>query len=197
MKWDTTLKVKQSLSISSAARHPVLKAARDPSRADAAPRLTMRPLATHTVTKGFDFRSSIPHAPPPSPVSPRPDSEIPSSQPSSSGINITAPAVNTGSDTMDIDTSTVRTFPQTADIATMLACERVANEIARTKTLSKPPAVRKPRTCFKCRQPDCKGKRSAKSCQNACRDCGQRACRGRNSRHPTKPCHTAWEDTIR
>lgn len=72
-----------------------------------------------------------------------------------------------------------------------LASNRAREVIARPGTTKK---ERKKRTCPKCAKAECDGKKGASLCKNACRDCGQRSCRGRNSKAPTKKCDVAWND---
>ncbi len=170
--------MKQSLSISSAARHPITKAVRDPSCSDPAPRLTTHPPAPPAVNKGFCIPNNF-----------TPDNPTPPSLPAialapaaQSLLNISV--IPTGHDCIRTPSDTVA----------ILACQRVVNVVERMQPQQKPQAPRKPRTCFKCCQADCKGKKSAKSCQNPCRDCGQQTCRGRNSQYPSRRCHNAWID---
>ncbi|KAJ7435319.1 hypothetical protein FB451DRAFT_1464350 [Mycena latifolia] len=44
------------------------------------------------------------------------------------------------------------------------------------------------RPCFKCGQDGCKGSSRKNLCRNACADCKQLECEGRNGSHPTVPC---------
>lgn len=75
--------------------------------------------------------------------------------------------------------------------------------LARKRTLSASAAtgravkkIRKPRSCPKCgREEGCNGRQRASRCEYSCRDCGQKACRGRNSKRPGKPCWDAkWDE---
>lgn len=64
-----------------------------------------------------------------------------------------------------------------------------------TDSLSKPalpnPKKRKVRTCQKCGNETCNGRKEVKYCVNCCRDCGKNNCKGRDSKRPNKPC---WEN---
>ncbi|KAF8056942.1 hypothetical protein FPV67DRAFT_1637573 [Lyophyllum atratum] len=73
-----------------------------------------------------------------------------------------------------------------------------ADALARKRaadTLVGPPEKRprKPRTCRKCAVEKCPGRRNINLCKSQCRDCGNVACRGRNSKDPNKPCHRGWD----
>jgi len=70
-----------------------------------------------------------------------------------------------------------------------LARKRVADSLAEHVPVKK---ARKRRTCIKCAEPVCPGSQTVKNCQNPCRDCGEKSCRGRNSKKPMTPCHLAW-----
>lgn len=52
---------------------------------------------------------------------------------------------------------------------------------------------RKIRTCAKCHDPKCPGKRGHPGdCKGKCADCGRFECRGRNSKKPDKRCSEGW-----
>ena len=105
--WETKLNIKQSLSLTSAACHPILSRARDPSRSSAAAPLVNRPRTVPAATKGFNLAPlHVPSFPGPSN-----DMEMHPAQ----------------LDPMDVDYA--NTSPQT--ISSALVNRRVANDAAR------------------------------------------------------------------
>jgi hypothetical protein len=48
--------------------------------------------------------------------------------------------------------------------------------------------ARAEKKCWKCLQ-SCPGRGNKDICPNPCSDCGRMDCKGKNSRHPTWPCH--------
>ena len=66
---------------------------------------------------------------------------------------------------------------------------RVADSLAERLPAKK---ARKRRTCVKCAELLCPGSQTVKNCKSPCRDCGERSCRGRNSKKPSTLCHLAW-----
>lgn len=167
--------------MTSVIRHPIVKAARDPSRSTAAPTLSTRPLVLHKASKGFNL-------PPPQ------------CQPEQSGSCIPQPVALGMSDTgpwpMDLVAgSSTNTAPPT--IVKTLVHQRVAADVAKAQPLANPPKKqRKRRTCAKCATSDCSGSQSSAYCKNKCQDCGERNCRGRNSRKPGKLCSSPglWDN---
>jgi hypothetical protein len=54
---------------------------------------------------------------------------------------------------------------------------------------------RKTRTCAKCQSEKCPGNANRKWCKSVCFDCGQKSCRGRNTKQPRRTCKEAtWDD---
>ncbi len=93
-------------------------------------------------------------------------------------------------------TSTARSLlpPQNS---TEQQLEQLALMRAHNKAKAAEPAAKKtraPRSCPKCgRVEDCVGRQASKRCPYPCRDCGQKDCRGRNSKRKDKPCWEAWD----
>jgi hypothetical protein len=74
--------------------------------------------------------------------------------------------------------------------AEMLARQRVADSMAKSKPALAP---QKHRTCRKCAKLECPGSQKVSNCQDPCRDCRTINCRGRNSKHPEKTCYEGWD----
>ncbi|XP_006455796.1 hypothetical protein AGABI2DRAFT_76999 [Agaricus bisporus var. bisporus H97] len=63
--------------------------------------------------------------------------------------------------------------------------QRVATRLQKKTPINK---TRRPRTCKKCANPNCPGKRRVQDCRNPCQDCGKVDCAGRNSHKLHLPC---------
>jgi hypothetical protein len=76
--------------------------------------------------------------------------------------------------------------------------EYLARQRAQINSL--PPAQpdkkkRKTRTCAKCQSEKCPGNANRKWCKSACFDCGEKSCRGRNTKQPNRTCKEAsWDE---
>jgi len=79
----------------------------------------------------------------------------------------------------------------TRETVERLARKRVADSLAERQPAKK---VRKRRTCMKCAESTCSGSQTVKNCRNPCQDCRKTiGCKGRNSKKPLTPCHSAWD----
>lgn len=65
---------------------------------------------------------------------------------------------------------------------------QATNEMNSTVLPTLQKRLRKERKCWKCFAPNCPGIRSKGLCPNACTECGDKDCKGKDSRHPGKPC---------
>lgn len=198
--------------MTSATRRPVVAAAQDSSRSQAAPAHMTRPLKPHSVTKGLDTSSltrmdsltgpaTFKH----SPLLPA----HPSSQPSVQTVQTVQSSLVPSSEkpAMDIDRSQVATptghatgsnpSPPTIHETVMaLVDQRVTSNIENTKACSKQASAkpRKSRSCAKCGNVTCPGRQTRFNCGQPCQDCGQHECVGRNTKRPEKSCWSGWEN---
>jgi hypothetical protein len=168
--WQAQLNVRESMSITSTLRQPILKAARDPSRSKAAPTLPLRTLTPPIITRGFDI----------------PDTSSTSSRP------VEEP-VQQSSNTPALSTATPTT------IAAALARDRVVSAVTGMTVRPPQVKVRNFRTCMKCGRDahQCLGHADRKLCPRPCQDCGEMTCRGRNAKRPKRICKEGWEPTAR
>ena len=156
-------------------RIPLVNQLRDPQRSLQAPPVPQRSLQPLVVSQGFRTLPSLPPAP--------------FQQPTShyESMQMTGPIPQAG---QHADQGLIRATQGTrSSLYNQLSSDRA------WATMAKPPAVkqRKGRTCIKCADENCKGKKEAKLCPNVCRDCKKRMCKGRNSKAPTRTCDKAWE----
>ena len=169
--WQAQLNVRESMSISSTLRQPIIKAARDPSRSKDAPTLPLRTLAPSIITRGFNI---------PDTSSIITTSSRPAEEPAMGQL----PGPSTATST---------------SIAAALARDRVASAV--TDMAAQPPQVkvRNSRTCMKCGRDArwCLGHADRKLCPRPCQDCGEVMCRGRNAKRPKRTCKEGWEPTAR
>jgi len=77
-----------------------------------------------------------------------------------------------------------------ATLSSKASRKRVGEDL---KHAEPPHKIRKKRTCQKCGEEDCPGKKLVAYCRRPCQDCGKVACRGRNSKKPSVPCSRAWD----
>lgn len=171
--WQAQLNVRESMSMTSILRQPIMKAARDPSRSKDAPTLPLRTLAPPIITRGFNI---------PDTSSIITTSSRPAEEP-----------VQQSSDTPALSTAT------STSITAALARDRVASAV--TGMAVQPPQVKvcNSRTCMKCGRDahQCLGHADRKLCPRPCQDCGEMTCRGRNAKRPKRTCKEGWEPTAR
>jgi len=171
--WQVQLNVRESMSITSALRQPITKAACDPSRSKDAPTVPLRTLAPPIITRGFNIpdTSSIITM-----------SSRPTEEPVQESSDAPAPSTVTST-----------------SIAAALARDRVASAV--TGMVVRPPQVkvRNSRTCMKCRRDadQCLGHADRKLCPRPCQDCGEMTCWGRNAKRPKRTCKEGWEPIAR
>ncbi|KAF5315639.1 hypothetical protein D9611_004974 [Ephemerocybe angulata] len=218
--FNTGVRIRQTLSTTSAIRRDINKRARDPSRSDAAPQLTDRPLAPTMVTAGLDIpmasSTSLPSPPcPPPPTPADQDFDFPP-QSASASTHQTPPAFAYSATAHALaqrrvaeDTAQRQQQPITPPTPTLppqpptqtfshavreLARQRVASSVAQLQPQTAAPSgPRGPRKCQKCGSAECSGRKQIKYCYSGpCQDCGEVLCYGRNSRRPGKPCSQAW-----
>ncbi|KAG6834894.1 hypothetical protein H0H93_006592 [Arthromyces matolae] len=186
-EWKKYCNIKQTKSMAIHERTTISKLVQNPSRSLKAPQALEAPRTLHSVTKGLQegqdpLPPQIEHGPSPSP----PHVAWATPQPVSSSSNAPSPALNHMAPTPS--SNLPGTMFQTA-------VRRAAQKRA-LDTLPNPPIKKRkqPRTCQKCGQGEgCRGRKEARLCSNRCRDCGNVECRGRNSKHPDKKCHEAWD----
>ncbi|KAF9529747.1 hypothetical protein CPB83DRAFT_882672 [Crepidotus variabilis] len=182
-QWQTSLNVRQSLSLSSNVRKKSIKAARNPSRMDQAPQLSTRPLTLHSITHGYDIGSLLT---PPTPMRGGQTETTRASEanpPSSSKI----PPASTLLLPPPLSPPPVFGPP---NIPAMIAVQRVIGGIQKAKPSEK---KKKPRVCRRCGDPECSGRRAVKYCSNPCQDCARHDCLGRNPHRPSRKCDDAWK----
>lgn len=211
--WQTNLNVRQSLSMTSAARHPVVAAARDPLRSQAVPTHATRPLKPHCVTKGLDTSSLACRDSPTGPVAfehspllPAHPSLWPLVQPSlvpastSSemlAMDIDGPQPEVATAMGQVEATGLNPCPPTVHNTVMaLVGQRVTSSIENTKAHSKwaLAKLRKPRSCAKCGIVTCPGQQIRFNCRQPCQDCGQHGCIGCNTKRLEKNCRSGWEN---
>jgi hypothetical protein len=169
--------------MSLATRNPLLKAARSLSRSMAAPTLSTRHLVINQPTKGFDT-SSVQHQSSASP----PEIQNPQAQfPTRSATIVVDGDHEESQSRMDVN---IPPATSSNTIIQTLINQRVSADVIRAQPAPKPVRKRKRRTCAKCARSECSGSQKSSNCRNACQDCNQITCQGRNARKPKKPCHT-------
>jgi hypothetical protein len=178
--------MKQTMSISSAARKPVNTAARDPSRSTCAPLVPQRALTIHVVNHGFNPVSvESPHVAADGFIDSHENSYL--MMPQSYSMTHVPPA--------DCPQPSASTFPPTGsrisnphEIAGVLARQHVIQQLQQSVSTPKV-TERNPRTCMKCGDMECRGKQRRAWCEKMCQDCGQKDCVGRDSDKPEKKCY--------
>jgi len=174
--WQVRLNVRESMSITSAVRQPIMKAARDPSRSKDAPTLPLRTLAPPIITRGFNI-------------------------PDTSSIITTSsrPAEEPVQQLSDTCHTPAPSTAASASIAAALARDRVASVVTSMAVQPLQVKVRNSRTCMKCGRDahQCLGHADRKLCPQPCQDCGEMTCRGRNAKRPKRTCKEGWEPTAR
>ena len=194
-QWRKSSDIKEALTRSSGVRKPLANIIHDPLRSAAAPPIPFQSRMPHIVEAGFiDFEQEPPHRSPsfetvtyypgPSPSQHNINSELPftsESSPVTSQQNL-----NQSNSNLISERSQMITTRETIE---KLARKRVADSLAERLPTKK---ARKRRTCVKCAEPTCPGSQTVKNCRSSCRDCGERSCKGRNSKKPSTPCHLAW-----
>jgi len=164
----------------------------DPLRSAAAPPIPFQSRMPHIVEMGFvDFEQEPPHSSSSSTTvanavqqsSTNTSSELPSTLP---------PQAVTSQQNLPSNSNPVA--KRTPTVATRETIEKLARKCVADSLAERLPAkkARKHRTCVKCAEPMCPGSQTVKNCKNPCRDCGERSCRGRNSKKLSTPCHLAW-----
>jgi hypothetical protein len=171
--WQVQLNVRESMSITSTLRQPIMKAARDPTRSKDAPTIPLWTLAPPIITKGFNIpdTSSIVTT-----------SSRPAKEPVQQSSDTPAPSTATST-----------------SIAAALARDQIASVV--TGMAVQPPQVkvRNSRTCMKCGRDahQCLGHADRKLCSWPCQDCGEMTCKGRNAKRPKRTCKDGWEPIVR
>jgi len=209
--WMVLLNVKQSLSMSSLLRRPVISAIWNKTRLINAPPVPSRTLIAHIVPAGFN--TPPPGTNPPNTLQPSVNhycgDTIMSGSPLTGASEstsmptsiITATASPNPSNPPSSSTASrppplpANSEPQGShsvrNITEMLARKRIIEALESTRPQKK---ERKRRTCRKCGHPECPGNQCVSNCKNPCQDCGRINCEGRNPKKKAgTPCDQAWE----
>jgi hypothetical protein len=189
------LDIKEALSRTAGVRKPLANVIHDPLHSAAAPPIPFQSRMPHIVEIGF-IDSEQPEEPSHRSSSfetvaypGQPDGQIntgSSEQPHTSSSQAASSQQNPPSTSNPNTESSAITPRETLE---KLACKQVADSLAERLPMKK---ARKHQTCVKCAEPTCPGSQTVKNCKNPCRDCGERSCRGRNSKKPSTLCHQAW-----
>ena len=157
----------------------------DPLRSSVAPPIPSRSMMPHIVEKGFiDFEQ--PEEPSHRDIGSTVAGQQSQRDTSSESPSISSPVLPQQDQPPNSSPNERFTTQETIE---KLARKRVADSLAECLPAKK---ARKRRTCVKCAEPTCPGSQTVKNCKNPCRDCGEKSCRGRNSKKPSTPCHLAW-----
>ncbi|KAF8078294.1 hypothetical protein FPV67DRAFT_1402915 [Lyophyllum atratum] len=167
--WKRNTNIKQTKSMTADARIPLKQSLRDPRRSSGAPKAPEMAKTLHSVSRGFQVSAQAG----PSSSAPPVLLQVPPH-----------PLSNTSSLNMN---------------SSPFSQDTPAFQIARKRALAaalpeRPSKKRKGRTCRKCANEDCPGKKSVSLCRNLCRDCNHQVCRGRNPQRPTRLCHIGWDE---
>ena len=173
-KWKTLSHVHETLSLSANVRAPISNIIHDPTRSVRAPPVPQQPLQPHSVPRGL-LELEVLTQP----------SRVPS-LPEPAGIN-TYSSSNAITSANGAESSQHHERQQHME---MLARQRVATAITKSKPVKAP---RKRRTCRKCAIIDCPGSQNVRNCKNHCRDCQDVMCRGRNPKRLDKTCASGWD----
>ncbi|KAJ7099008.1 hypothetical protein C8R44DRAFT_748066 [Mycena epipterygia] len=183
--WKTNVGIKQSMSVTAPNQTPLLTKLRHPDRSLQAPPVPQKPLQPLVVTKGFlPLSQPLWQLPPTPSLSAEPDSQI------SPFYFMPMP----GPVETPMQNSTSHLITATHDHSSMHQnmLQLSKNRAQATFPKKAVKKQRKGRTCAKCAQEDCDGKKAASLCHNPCRHCKKHSCRGRNSKTPNKVCTDAW-----
>ncbi|KAJ7106160.1 hypothetical protein C8R44DRAFT_745248 [Mycena epipterygia] len=161
--WKTNVGIKQSMSVTAPNRTPLLTKLHHPDRSLQAPPVPQKPLKPLVVTKGFLPLSQPSWQLPPTPsLSEEPDSQI------SPFYFMPMP----GPVETPMQNSTSHLITTTHDHSLMHQNMLQLSKHRAQATFPKKAVKkqRKGRTCAKCAQEDCDGKKAAALCHNPCRD---------------------------
>ncbi|KAJ6538419.1 hypothetical protein B0H10DRAFT_2254857 [Mycena sp. CBHHK59/15] len=185
--WKTNTNIKQTIVMTADARAALNARLRNPVRALAAPKVPETQLTLHSVSHGtlplFDE--------PPAQHELDILDHLATQQISYSGLSSRSSAPSVIASTYFVAGSSSSAENLTVPDRPLL--QQLARKHVMAGLPPRPePKKRKTRTCRKCGEPQCKGKRGWKDCQNKCRDCRKSgwdwSCQGRNPDKPLVKC---------
>ncbi|TFK86323.1 hypothetical protein K466DRAFT_576438 [Polyporus arcularius HHB13444] len=193
--WQTNMNIKHTLGQTSSTRKQTDLAVRDPKRSEAAPAALERSKPSQAAHAGIlqpedvevphDCRRNEQFG-----ILGDGDSELTVSIAAGLLPDLASIAVSPGEASSAAPTPGPSATSRASDQLMAVARKRALTDVYAPP--SKKP--RQPRTCAKCGDSrNCPGRSAARLCPKPCQDCGQRACRGRNSKRPHRSCMDGWD----